>query len=171
MVLGIAIVSMGMIANAQAAPTSTNSVRAASTTAQTAPMDAKTAKKMKLQGAVAKMEQSLEVRIGNLDGLAARIQTRIAKLQAEGKDMTMASAKLAEAQVAIAAAKTELATLKKADAAMVAAAKPATAFAGIKNKTTKNVVAKIKIAHKALVDTVVIMKGQGGAASATSTAQ
>lgn len=124
-------------------------------------------KKERLQEAVKKLENSLEVRITNLDSLAARIQTRIAKLQQGGKDMTAATVKLAEAQKAIAVAKAELAILKKADATMVASKKPATAFATIKTKTAKNVTVKIKAAHKALVDTVVLMKGQGVAATTT----
>ena len=124
-------------------------------------------KKERLQEAVKKLENSFEVRITNLDSLAARIQTRIAKLQQGGKDMTAATVKLTEAQKAIVAAKAELAILKKADATMVASKKPATAFAVIKAKTAKNVTVKIKAAHKALVDTVVLMKGQGVAATTT----
>ena len=127
------------------------------------------AKKARLQDAVTVMERSFEVRIAGLEGLARRIQTRIGKLQSEGKDMTAASAKLAEAQKRITEAKTELAALKKADTAMVASAKPATAFGNVKNKFAKNVTAKIKATHATLVETVVIMKGQG-VPTATSSA-
>lgn len=166
--IGIAVLGMGAIANAQAYPSATIT---APRVATTSPVDAKAAKKAKLQEVVTKLEGSLEVRIMNLDSLATRIQTRITKIQAKGGDMTTASAKLAEAQKAIAEAKTELANLRKADVAMIASAKPATAFATIKKKTAKNVVVKIKAAHKALVDTIVIMKGQGVPVSATSTAR
>lgn len=131
-------------------------------------MSAAAAKKARLQEAVMGMERSLEARIAGLEGLAGRIQSRMGKMQAEGKDMVIAVAKFAEAQKRIAEAKAELANLKKANAAMVASAKPATAFGNIKNKLAKNVAVKIKDAHKALVDTVVIMKGQRG--SATSSA-
>ena len=126
------------------------------------------AKKARLQGAVAAMERNFEVRIAGLESLAGRIQTSIAKIQIGGKDMTAASAKLVAAQKLIAEAKAELANLKKADTTMVAAAKPATAFGNVKNRFAKNVTAKIKAAHAALVETIVIMKGQGASGSATS---
>ncbi|HAL24251.1 TPA: hypothetical protein DDZ49_02445 [Candidatus Wolfebacteria bacterium] len=160
----------GMVAHAQV-PTMPAVPPQAQTAAPVAPVDAKAAKKVRLQEAVRKVEQSLMVRITNLEGLAAKIQARIAKIQAEGKDMTLANTKLADAQKAIVAAKAELAILTKADTAMIASAKPATGFANIKNKTAKNVVVKIKAAHKALVDVIVIMKGQGTPGSATSTVQ
>ena len=127
------------------------------------------AKKVRLQEAVTGLERSLEVRIATLEEVAMRIQSRIAKLQLEGKDMTIASAKLVEAQKAITGAKTELATMKKANVAMVASTKPATAFANIKNKLAKNVTTKIKAAHKALVETIVSMKGAGNGMPATAT--
>lgn len=173
-VLGVMALSVSAIANVQAAmPTAAQQAAptAATATAPTQAVDAKAAKKMRLQNAVAGLEQSLETRIMNLEGLALRIQTRITKIQSGGKDMSAASAKLAEAQAAIAAARTELANLKKANVAMIASAKPATAFASIKAKTAKNVVIKIKAAHKALVDAIVIMKGQGTPGAATTTAQ
>lgn len=173
--IGAAVLGGGAVTHAQtpAMPTAAPQVMPTAPTAATPtqPVDAKAAKKAKLQEAVRKMEQSLETRIMNLDGLAARIQTRIAKIQMEGKDTTVANAKLAEARAAIMAARTELENLKKADAAMVASAKPATGFVNIKNKTAKNVVVKIKAAHKALVDAIVIMKGQGAPGAATSTIQ
>lgn len=173
--MGVMVLGTGAIAHAQtpAIPTPAPQVAPTVPTAKTPTqlIDAKAAKKAKLQEAARKMEQNLETRIMNLDGLAARIQTRIAKIQLEGKDMATANAKLAEAQVAIMAAKTELENLKKADVAMVASAKPATGFVNIKNKTAKNVVVKIKAAHKALVDAIVIMKGQGTPGTATSTIQ
>lgn len=174
--IGLSVLGVGVVAvNAQTTvppmpPTIPQGAPAApggAATAATTTMMPVLTKKAKLQNAVTKLEGSFMVRISNLDGLAARIQTRIGKLQQGGKDMTVASVKLAEAQKLIAEAKTELANLKKADTAMVASAKPATAFAAIKNKTAKNVVVKIKAAHKALVDTIVIMKGQGGVATTT----
>lgn len=162
-----AVLGTGAVAHAQTAPATTKVVPK---TATTSVAEAKAAKKARLQEAVTKMERSLEARVGNLDSLAARIQTRIGKIQAEGKDMTAASAKLVEAQKKIAEAKAELAKLKTANATMVASAKPATAFANIKNRSAKTVVVKIKEAHKALVDTITIMKGQG-MTSSTSTAR
>ncbi|EKD24087.1 MAG: hypothetical protein ACD_81C00113G0001 [uncultured bacterium] len=59
--------------------------------------------------------------------------------------------------------------MKKANVAMVASTKPATAFANIKNKLAKNVTTKIKVAHKALVETIVSMKGAGNGMPATAT--
>ena len=168
--IGIMAIGMGgMIVHAQVIPVPP--IPAVTTVASSSPVDAKTEKKARLQEAVMRLEHSLDVRIANLDGLAGRIQTRIAKVQLEGKDMTAANAKLGEAKKAIADARAALTALQKADAAMVASTKPATAFANIKNKTAKNVVVKIKAAHKALVDTVVIIKGQMMPASATSTVQ
>lgn len=144
----------------------------------TAPLNAKAAKKAKLQEAVTKLENSLQVRISNLDDLAMRLQSRIAKMQQASDNMTAATVKLMAAQKAIAAAKADLAILKKADVAMVASTRPAAVFANIKNRTAKNVATKIKAAHKALVDVVVIIKGQGTpgvvpttATSSTSTAR
>lgn len=174
-IAGAVVLGVGTVAHAQTpvapatAPQVTPVVPTMATPTQ--PVDAKAAKKAKLQEAARKVEQSLEVRIANLESLAARIQTRIGKMQLEGKDVTAANIKLTEARAAIAVAKTELNNLKKADAVMVASAKPATAFANIKNKTAKNVVTRIKAAHKALVDTIVLMKGQGTPSSATSTIQ
>lgn len=159
MAMGCAVLlGAGMLAHAQAPASATG------TPAATA-----AAKKARLQNAVTVMERSFEVRIAGLEGLASRIQTRIGKLQTEGKDMTAASVKLAEAQKRITEAKTELSALKKADTAMVASAKPATAFGNVKNKFAKNVTAKIKAIHATLVETVVIMKGQG-VPTATSSA-
>jgi len=128
------------------------------------------AKRARLQGAVTAMERNFEVRITGLESLAGRIQTRIAKVQISGGDMTAASVKLAAAQTLIGEAKAELANLKKADTTMVAAARPATAFGNVKNRFAKNVTTKIKAAHAALVETIVIMKGQGASGSATSSA-
>lgn len=152
----IAVLGLGAIAHAQT-PTSATGTPAATAAA----------KKARLQEAVTNMERSFEARITGLEGLAGRIQTRIGKLQLEGKDMTAATAKLTEAQKRITEAKTELATLKKADVAMVASAKPATAFGNVKNKYAKNITVKIKAAHKALVETIVLMKGQRGSATTT----
>lgn len=171
-VMGIAVLGAGAVAHAQTpiVPATISQVAATSSMAtSTSVIGAKATKKAKLQEAVGRMENSLQVRIANLDDFAQRIQSRMAKMQTEGKDMTAANAKFAEAQKAIALAKTEMANLKKADAAMIASTKPATAFVNIKNKTAKNVVVRIKAAHAALVDVIVIMKGQGTSASATST--
>lgn len=153
----IAVLGLGAMAHAQTPPSATG------TPAATA-----AAKKARLQEAVANMERSFEARIAGLEGLAGRIQTRIGKLQLEGRDMTAATAKLAEAQKRITEAKTELATLKRADVAMIASAKPATAFGNVKNRYAKNITTKIKAAHKALVETIVLMKGQKGSATTTA---
>jgi hypothetical protein len=168
------LVGTGAIAHAQVAPIPAPAVMSAPilapATTTTAPISAKAAKKAKLQEAVTKMEHSLQVRIANLDDLAVRVQTRIGKMQQEGKDVTVANAKLVEAQKAIALAKAEMEKLKKANASMVASAKPTVGFANVKNKLVKNVTVKIKAAHKALVDTIVIMKGQGTPGTVPSTA-
>lgn len=125
-------------------------------------------KKARLQEAVTGLERSFEARIMGLDGIAGHIQTRIAKLQMEGKDMTLVNAKFAAAQKLISAAKADLASLKKANATMVASKKPAVAFGTIKNKLVKNSTNRIKAAHAALVETIVLMKGSGSSSSATS---
>lgn len=191
--IGAVLMGTGAVAHAQNAPTSIPQLVpvAVPTIAPapavppvsgmptaTEPLSAKAAKKARLQEAVMKLENSLQVRVTNLEDIAMRVQSRIAKMQQAGNDTNAATLKLMEAQEAIAAAKTDLATLKKADVAMVASAKPLAAFANIKNKTAKNVVVKIKAAHKALVEVVVLIKGQGtpgavpaAATSSTSTAR
>lgn len=166
------LLGTGVVAQAQTTTTTQQVIATSTKVTATSTIT----KKARLQDAVSKMERSFEVRITGLEGLAARIQTRIAKTELGGKDMTAAKTALTEAQKRIAEAKAELVSLKKADVAMVASAKPATAFVNIKNKFAKNVTTKIKAAHKALVDTITIMKGQGvttpsTATSSTSTAQ
>lgn len=167
--IGVSLLASGSAVHAQSVVGTTTAVTATSTATTSKPLSATAMKKLMLQTAVTKMENSLQVRIDNLDDFAQRIQERIRKSQLEGKDMTLASAKLVVAQKAITAVKAEMAILKKADTAMVASAKPLTGFTNIKNKLVKNVATKIKTAHTALVDTIVAMKGQGMPASATST--
>lgn len=162
---------VGTIARAQTYPSVPQVSPALVKTATSSPVNAKEAKKIKLQGAVTAMERNFEVRIALLDDLEARIATRIGKAQQEGRDMIAASAKLEEARKRIAEAKVELTNLKKANVTMVASTKPAVAFGNIRNKSVKNVTAKIKTAHAALVDAITIIKGQGVVGSATSTAR
>jgi hypothetical protein len=167
--IGVALLGTGAITYAQGVPspvtaptpTQTQVVPTSIPVTTSAPISAKEAKQAKLQGAITKMENDLQVRITNLDSLASRIQTRIGKMQQEGKDVTAATTALVNAQKIIASAKTDLVTLQKRISTMVVSKTPTAGFATVKKSATLGVAAKIKAAHKALVDTIVIMKRQG----------
>ena len=123
---------------------------------------------MQMQAAASNLEQSLQARIAALDAIAANIQSRIGKMQQEGKDMTAATTALVNAQKAIAAAKTDLATLQKRIATMITSKNPRAGLATVKRSATLGVVAKIKVAHKALTDMLPLLKG-GAAPAPTAT--
>ena len=162
--LGGVLLSGGVV-HAQSTTTvpGTAGIPAVAQPAKGVPANAKETKKMKLLETVTRLEMSLQARITNLEGVAGKIQARIGKIQQGGGDVTAATMKFAEAQKRITEAKTALGVMKAANIKMANAAKPAVAFGTIKNKLAKDVTVSIKAAHRALVDTVVIMKGQGGA--------
>ncbi len=127
-------------------------------------------KMLRIRGFIDNMENRFNVHIRNLDSLAQRIQNRIDKLVGEGKDMSKVQAKLNEAKTKIQEAKDELAKLKQGVDDMLSSASPKKAFINVKGKLVKAVTAKIKAAHKALVDTIVILRKEAEpTAAATST--
>lgn len=127
-------------------------------------------KLFRIRGFIDNMENRFNVHIRNLDSLAQRIQNRIDKLVGEGRDMSNAQVKLNEAKIKIQEAKDELAKLKQGVDDMLLSASPKKAFINVKGKLVKAVTVKIKAAHKALVDTIVILRKEAEpTAAATST--
>lgn len=128
-------------------------------------------KLFRIRGFVDNMENRFNIHIRNLDSLAQRIQNRIDKLVGEGKDMFKVQTKLNEAKTKIQEAKDELTKLKQGVEDMLLSASPKKTFTNVvKGKLVKAVIVKIKAAHKALVDTIVILRKEAGPAAATSTA-
>lgn len=108
--------------------------------------------------------------IERLEKLADRIDSRIKKFEATGRDMTKAKQLLVTAEAKISAAKSALETFKTEGSAIVATIASTTPKDTLKNlKSLADVVEKaIKEAHRALVDAVNSMiPGKPGRATTT----
>lgn len=105
------------------------------------------------------MKKRLEVLLRNQAKLADRIEKTINDRAAKGKDVTELRAKLAEARAKIAEAE---AALKDADGKIAGIVTDNDAKEALKkvNELNKEVMAKIKAAHQALVDVLRIRKGE-----------
>lgn len=97
------------------------------------------------------MEKRLSVLIRNEKKLAERIDSQIAKRTAAGADMADTSGKLKKARTLIADAEKSLTDAASAITKIISGNEPKDAFAKVRN-LNKDVLDKIKAAHKALVD-------------------
>lgn len=113
------------------------------------------------------MTKRLEILIRNQRRLADQISNRLDKLSAEGKDVTAARAKLADAKKMIQAAEDALHAGTASISNIVAQNDPKTALQKVR-QLNKDVLEKIKDAHHALVDVMKAVKEANVKASPTS---
>ncbi len=113
------------------------------------------------------MTKRLEILIRNQRRLADQISNRLDKLSAEGKDVTAARAKLADAKKMIQAAEDALHAGTASIASIVAQNDPKTALQKVR-QLNKDVLEKIKDAHHALVDVMKAVKEANVKTSPTS---
>lgn len=117
----------------------------------------------------AMMFKRIEAAIERLKKLGDRIGERIAKLKEKGVNTTKSEALLASARTEITNAETALAAAKTAAQGAIESGTPKEAFEAVRT----NVVGAreaAKKAHKALVDSVIALKGKSGDKTATTTA-
>ncbi len=109
----------------------------------------------------AKMGRRLEAAISRLDKMAEKIASRLKKFEERGGNVSIAKAKLdlAKAKIAEAGAAYADAKLKLEDA--LKSDTPKDAFEKVREGLVKGVVEKIKEAHRALVEAVRALKGEG----------
>ncbi|MFA4827491.1 MAG: hypothetical protein WC596_04580 [Candidatus Shapirobacteria bacterium] len=133
----------------------------------------------KIRSFALQMQQRLSVIVGNLEKTASRVETQINKQINKSASSTVTSvdfsasqAKLADAKKKIDELKTGIAGLgQKAEEIMVSKT-PKTAFYTVREKLVKAFVAKIKVIHKELLDSVKLAKKEivkTNAQNATST--
>lgn len=100
-----------------------------------------------------KMSHRLSILIRDQQRLADRIEKRINKMAADGKDVTSFRAQLATARTAITEAQSALDNAKSLVADAIANNDAKTALKKVQD-INKDVLAKIKVAHKDLVDLI-----------------
>jgi len=129
----------------------------------------------KIRNYTAQMQERLNVIVGNLERTALRVETQINKLAsstATSTDLSAARAKLADAKKKIEELKTGIAGLGQKTEEVIASKTPKTAFSTVREKLVKAFVAKIKVIHKELLDSVKLAKkeiAKINAQNATST--
>lgn len=120
----------------------------------------------------ARMVERLKAALEREQKLGERIQSRIDKARANGKDVTAAQAALASARTAWEEAEQSVESAETAMKDVLSSDNPKTAFEGVKTLVA-NAAGKIKAVHAAFVDVVNTLKGIGGggrpAPTATST--
>lgn len=127
-------------------------------------------KVLKIRNTFVIMENRFTVQLRNLDLVASRIQNWIDRAITEGKDVSDVKIKLEEAKVKIQEAKDALAKIKTDIENIFYSDKPKTAFNAIKDAPKKVIVVKIKEAHRALVEAIIVLKKHYGVSTqATST--
>ncbi len=125
-----------------------------------------------LRNSAMRVENRFDVNIRTLDSLSSRIASRIGKMGQEGIDMTEAKAKLNEANIAIQSAKDAATALQQGIENAFSSTQPKVTFNKVRVQLVKDVMDKVKAAHKALVDTVtILMKVARPSDAATSTAE
>lgn len=155
-ILTASIISFALPVMAQT--TSTNAVVPVTSATTTIKVNNGVEDKMQAVRNIAmRLANRFDVNIRVLDSLSSRISSRINKFDQAGKDTTQAKAKLNEANVRIQEAKDALLKMQQGIEAAITSATPKKTFAASKDKLVKGVMDKIKAAHKALVDTIVIL--------------
>lgn len=155
-ILIVSMLSFVLPVMAQTTTTTVSSV----TTATTTTINVSSSAEGKLQSArngIMRVANRFDVHIRNLESLSSRIASRINKIEQSGKDTTQAKAKLNEANMKIQESKDALVKLQQDFETAITSASPKKNFAASKDKLVKGVMDKIKAAHKALVETVVIL--------------
>ncbi len=107
--------------------------------------------------------------IERLKKLGDRIEERIAKLKEKGMNTTKAESLLASARTEITNAETHLGMAKTAAQGAMESGTPKEAFAAVRTHVVEARDAAKK-AHKALVDSIIALKGRSGDKTATTTA-
>lgn len=120
----------------------------------------------------------LQEAINRLEKIAVRIDSRIAKLEANKIDVTQAKANMVIARQKIADAKTALTTAKNVIATIEADAKNATTTPNVMGDSTKKIKEQAKLvkdalqsAHQALTQATKDLKGKEGMKKATTTSE
>lgn len=106
------------------------------------------------------MSEKFHAAIGRLNTFADKIEDRLDKAEDNGKDVSVARTKLADAQSRIAATERSLADAKTGYKEMVKDSDPKAAFAKVK-EAVGSVAANVREAHKLLVEVVTSLKGLG----------
>lgn len=109
-----------------------------------------------------RMAKRLEAAIEREKKLADRIESRLNKFQEAGKDVSASRAKLGQARAKINQAEAALNAAKGTVEAVLNADDPKAAFQEVRDTVLKDVIAKIKEAHAALVDVINTLKGVSG---------
>ncbi|MCR4275741.1 MAG: hypothetical protein NUV83_03285 [Candidatus Wolfebacteria bacterium] len=119
----------------------------------------------KIRNFAAQMQQRLNVIVGNLERTALRVETQInkqinqsASSTATSTDLLAAKIKLADAKKKIEELKTGIASLGQKVEGVIISKTPKTAFYNVREKLVKAFVAKIKVIHKELLDSVKLAK-------------
>ncbi len=115
----------------------------------------------KIRNYTAQMQERLNIIVGNLEKTAFRIETQINKLAsstATSTDISAVRIKLADAKKKIEELKTDIAGLGQKVEEVIVSKKPKTAFYTVREKLIKSFVAKIKVIHKELLDSVKLVK-------------
>jgi len=171
-VLAVSMISFVLPVMAQTTTTEeTTSVTAVTASTTTVRVVNKLEEKIQMvKNIVMKIATRFDVNVRNLESLSSRISSRINKFDQQGKDTTEAKAKLNEANTKIQETKDAIISLQAGINAAISSTTPKKTFTASKDKLVKGVMDKIKAAHKALVETVVILaKTNNALENATST--
>lgn len=161
-ILSVSLFSFGFVAFAQSQEIATGTASSAAVTSTAQRMQA-------ARNFAMKMGNRFDVNLRTLTSLSSRVSNRINKLVEQGADMTEAKAKLNGANLKIQEAKDSLVSLQQGIESAIVSAQPKKAFAAIKVNSIKGVMDKIKAAHKALVDTIVILQKTAKSQNVTAT--
>ncbi len=117
-------------------------------------------RKARIQAYFEKMFKRLDAAIARQDVLADRIESRIKKFEAEKADVAEAKRLLTDARAAVDTARTALADAKSSVENILMTEENAKETFTQTKKVVESVVMQIKQAHKALVDSIVVLKGK-----------
>ncbi len=144
------------------AQTSTSQLNSTTTSTATSTKQSKIEQRNeKIRSFASQMQQRLNIIVGNLEKTAFRIETQINKLAsstATSTDISAVRIKLADAKKKIEELKTDIAGLGQKVEEVIVSKKPKTAFYTVREKLIKSFVAKIKVIHKELLDSVKLVK-------------
>ncbi|MDO8572844.1 MAG: hypothetical protein Q7S11_03720 [bacterium] len=115
------------------------------------------------------MFQRIEAAIERLKKLGVRIEERIIKLRGKGMNTTKAGSLLVSARTEITNTETHLGMAKTAAQEAIESETPKEAFEAVRAHV-EQVRDAAKRAHKALIDSIVALKGKSGNKTATTTA-
>ena len=148
------------------AQTSTSQLNSITTSTATSTKQSKIEQRNeKIRSFASQMQQRLNIIVGNLEKTALRIETQInkqinqsASSTATSTDFSAAKIKLTDAKNKIEELKIGIANLSAKAEEVIASKTPKTAFYNVREKMVKAFIAKIKVIHKELLDSVKLVK-------------